>query len=72
MQIPNINTFCSRHAKPIYHPVRTLIIAGFHMTSSKFKTKELSALLSFYHHEVFQLKTSVYTNFHFENNGHYF
>ena len=42
-------------------------IAGFHMTSPKFKLKELSIVLNLYFLEVLdQLTTNIYTNIHFE------
>ena len=40
---------------------------GFHMTSTKFKARRLSILLSFYFHEVSQqLNIFIYKNVRFE------
>ena len=42
-------------------------IVGFHMTSLKFKLKNLSILLRFYFHDALgQLKTNFHTNFRFK------
>ena len=42
-------------------------IVGFHLTSLKFKTTELSMLPRFYIHDVLeQLKTNFHTNFRFK------
>jgi len=39
----------------------------FSLDVTKIRTKELSILLAFYFHEVSEkLKTSIFTNFHFE------
>ena len=42
-------------------------IVGFHMTSLKFKLKNISIIPGFYFHDALeQLKTNFHTNFRFE------
>ena len=44
-----------------------MVIADLYTTSSKFKTKKLSIILSFYFYKVLeQLQNNTYTNFPFE------
>ena len=54
--LANMFVFCFRHY--------SCTIAGFHMTSLKFKTKTSWILLSFL--VLQQLKTNIYINFHFD------
>ena len=44
-----------------------MVIADLYTTSSKFKTKKLSIILSFYFYKILvQLQNNIYTNFPFE------
>ena len=54
--LANMFVFCFRHY--------SCTIAGFHMTSLKFKTKTSWILLSFL--VLKQLKTNIYIDFHFD------